>query len=203
MFQWNAFSSLVSVKLDSSNYLLWRSQIESIMFSQDLIKFVDGSCPAPNQFIDEGANKRADRAKITATRLAKTMAIVNNRPSAEGAVAAAVAGSRRAMRSEEARPASVHYKLTEKKRRERKKICCDRWEVHSFFFYISVLYLAEQALLLLLVAQVHQRLQRSLEAAARIPFGKRQKQEGGEEEEEEKQSLINGFPSKGLLTAKN
>ncbi|KAF3784149.1 hypothetical protein EJ110_NYTH30992 [Nymphaea thermarum] len=56
MFQWNAFSSLVSVKLDSSNYLLWRSQIESVMFSQDLIKFVDGSCPAPKQFIEEGAN---------------------------------------------------------------------------------------------------------------------------------------------------
>ncbi|KAF3779150.1 Retrovirus-related Pol polyprotein from transposon TNT 1-94 [Nymphaea thermarum] len=57
MFQWNAFSSLVSVKLDSSNYLLWRSQIESVMFSQDLIKLVDGSCPAPNQFNGEGANK--------------------------------------------------------------------------------------------------------------------------------------------------
>ncbi|KAF3784536.1 hypothetical protein EJ110_NYTH30005 [Nymphaea thermarum] len=45
--QWNAFASLVSVKLDRTNFLLWRSQIKAVMISQDLIKYVDGTCEAP------------------------------------------------------------------------------------------------------------------------------------------------------------
>ncbi|KAF3783572.1 hypothetical protein EJ110_NYTH19410 [Nymphaea thermarum] len=45
--QWNAFASLVSVKLDRTNFLMWRSQIKAVMISQHLIKYVDGTCEAP------------------------------------------------------------------------------------------------------------------------------------------------------------
>ncbi|KAF3788909.1 hypothetical protein EJ110_NYTH05878 [Nymphaea thermarum] len=47
--QWNAFASLVSVKLDRTNFLMWRSQIKAVMISQDLIKYVDGTCEAPTR----------------------------------------------------------------------------------------------------------------------------------------------------------
>ncbi|KAF3775183.1 hypothetical protein EJ110_NYTH42826 [Nymphaea thermarum] len=45
--QWNAAGALVSVKLNRDNYLLWQSQLESIMDSQDLLQFVDGTQVEP------------------------------------------------------------------------------------------------------------------------------------------------------------
>ncbi|KAF3773773.1 hypothetical protein EJ110_NYTH54655 [Nymphaea thermarum] len=45
--QWNAIASLVSVKLDENNYLLWKSQLRSAMYSQDLLRYVDGSSTSP------------------------------------------------------------------------------------------------------------------------------------------------------------
>ncbi|KAF3773341.1 hypothetical protein EJ110_NYTH55560, partial [Nymphaea thermarum] len=45
--QWNAIASLVSVKLDENNYLLWKSQLRSAMYSQDLLRYVDGSSTPP------------------------------------------------------------------------------------------------------------------------------------------------------------
>uniref|UniRef100_A0A5K0ZIP9 Retrotransposon Copia-like N-terminal domain-containing protein n=1 Tax=Nymphaea colorata TaxID=210225 RepID=A0A5K0ZIP9_9MAGN len=47
----SSIASLVSVKLNRDNYLLWRSQLESVMISQDLMKFVDGSGEAPPEMI--------------------------------------------------------------------------------------------------------------------------------------------------------
>ncbi|KAF3788264.1 hypothetical protein EJ110_NYTH21243 [Nymphaea thermarum] len=47
----SSIASLVSVKLNRDNYLLWRSQLESVMISQDLMKFVDGSGEAPSETI--------------------------------------------------------------------------------------------------------------------------------------------------------
>ncbi|KAF3792593.1 hypothetical protein EJ110_NYTH11111 [Nymphaea thermarum] len=47
----SSITSLVSVKLNRDNYLMWRSQLESVMISQDLMKFVDGSSEAPSEMI--------------------------------------------------------------------------------------------------------------------------------------------------------
>uniref|UniRef100_A0A5K0V169 Uncharacterized protein n=1 Tax=Nymphaea colorata TaxID=210225 RepID=A0A5K0V169_9MAGN len=48
--QWNAIANLVSVKLDEINYLLWKSQLYSVMYSQDLLRYVDGSStPLPKK----------------------------------------------------------------------------------------------------------------------------------------------------------
>nr|VVV77252.1 unnamed protein product [Nymphaea colorata] len=49
--QWNAIAALVSVKLNRDNYLLWSSQLESVMESQELIQFIDGTFPAPSETI--------------------------------------------------------------------------------------------------------------------------------------------------------
>lgn len=43
-------SSLVSIKLDRTNYLLWRSQFEPLLISHDLMGLVYGSKPCPEQF---------------------------------------------------------------------------------------------------------------------------------------------------------
>uniref|UniRef100_A0A5K1C2B9 Uncharacterized protein n=1 Tax=Nymphaea colorata TaxID=210225 RepID=A0A5K1C2B9_9MAGN len=47
--QWNAIASLVSVQLDENNYLLWKSQLCSAMYSQDLLRYVDGSSTLPEK----------------------------------------------------------------------------------------------------------------------------------------------------------
>ncbi|KAF3780759.1 Retrovirus-related Pol polyprotein from transposon TNT 1-94 [Nymphaea thermarum] len=49
-------SSLVSIKLNKDNYLHWRGQIQTLMRSQGLMKYVDGSLLAPSQYI-EAANR--------------------------------------------------------------------------------------------------------------------------------------------------
>ncbi|GMJ02146.1 hypothetical protein HRI_003883800 [Hibiscus trionum] len=36
-----------SIKLSSTNYLSWKTQIESILTGYDLFKFIDGSHPCP------------------------------------------------------------------------------------------------------------------------------------------------------------
>ncbi|KAF3784911.1 hypothetical protein EJ110_NYTH29300 [Nymphaea thermarum] len=45
--QWNAIASLVYVKLDENNYLLWKSQLHGAVYSQDLLRYVDGSFTPP------------------------------------------------------------------------------------------------------------------------------------------------------------
>ncbi|KAF3790091.1 Retrovirus-related Pol polyprotein from transposon TNT 1-94 [Nymphaea thermarum] len=51
MVSFSSIATLVFVKLNRDNYLLWRSQLESVMISQDLMKFVDGSGEAPPETI--------------------------------------------------------------------------------------------------------------------------------------------------------
>ena len=48
------FSNLISIKLTSSNYLLWVSQITPVLSCHDLIGFVDGSESCPSKYqLDE------------------------------------------------------------------------------------------------------------------------------------------------------
>lgn len=42
-------SSLVTLKLNDTNYLLWKTQFESLLSSQKLIGFVNGTIVAPSQ----------------------------------------------------------------------------------------------------------------------------------------------------------
>ncbi|KAF3774891.1 hypothetical protein EJ110_NYTH52043 [Nymphaea thermarum] len=49
--QGNAISALVSVKMKRDNYLLWSSQLESVMESQELVQFINGSSPPPPEVI--------------------------------------------------------------------------------------------------------------------------------------------------------
>ncbi|KAF3786621.1 hypothetical protein EJ110_NYTH25119 [Nymphaea thermarum] len=49
--QWNAISALVSIKLNGDNYLHWKSQLESVMESQDLLEYVDGTNSVPSEII--------------------------------------------------------------------------------------------------------------------------------------------------------
>ncbi|KAF3776073.1 hypothetical protein EJ110_NYTH49157 [Nymphaea thermarum] len=45
--QWNAIASLISVKFDKNNYILWKSKLCSAMYSQDLLRYVDNSFTPP------------------------------------------------------------------------------------------------------------------------------------------------------------
>ncbi|KAF3776253.1 Choline/ethanolaminephosphotransferase 2 [Nymphaea thermarum] len=54
--QWNAATCLVLVKLDKTK--LWRKQIRSVIKSQGLLKFVDGLCSAPSQYIEKENNRQ-------------------------------------------------------------------------------------------------------------------------------------------------
>ncbi|KAI5352259.1 hypothetical protein L3X38_005150 [Prunus dulcis] len=44
-------STLVSVKVSETNYLLWESQIKPFLVGQDYWKFLDGSYPCPSSFL--------------------------------------------------------------------------------------------------------------------------------------------------------
>ncbi|OVA18397.1 hypothetical protein BVC80_1833g54 [Macleaya cordata] len=48
-------TNLVSVKMDGSNFLLWKNQMVPLLVSQDLMGYVDGSFAAPPPEIDDGA----------------------------------------------------------------------------------------------------------------------------------------------------
>ena len=48
-------SLTISVKLTPENYLLWKVQLVPYLRGQRLYKYVDGSCPAPNTHLDNGA----------------------------------------------------------------------------------------------------------------------------------------------------
>uniref|UniRef100_A0A5K0XZS8 CCHC-type domain-containing protein n=1 Tax=Nymphaea colorata TaxID=210225 RepID=A0A5K0XZS8_9MAGN len=73
--QWNAIAAHVSVKLNRDNYLLWSSQLESVMESQELIQFIDGTFPAPSEtIVKDGKSevnpeftvwKRSDRLSLS------------------------------------------------------------------------------------------------------------------------------------------
>lgn len=43
--------SLVSVKPENHNYLLWKSQFLPVLHANRLPGFVDGSCPCPSEFL--------------------------------------------------------------------------------------------------------------------------------------------------------
>lgn len=42
------FNSLVNIKLDNTNYLLWKTQVENVMVANGFLGFLDGSVACPS-----------------------------------------------------------------------------------------------------------------------------------------------------------
>lgn len=42
------FTSLVNIKLDSSNYLLWKTQVENVMSANGFLGYLDGTVVCPS-----------------------------------------------------------------------------------------------------------------------------------------------------------
>jgi hypothetical protein len=47
-------SNLILVKLDNSNFIVWKYQITSILEAYSLLEFIDGSLPCPEKFLRVG-----------------------------------------------------------------------------------------------------------------------------------------------------
>ncbi|KAL8494213.1 hypothetical protein ACS0TY_025133 [Phlomoides rotata] len=53
---------MVTIKLSSTNYLLWKTQLVSILDCQNFTSFVDGSKPAPSPLVRDAAGKDIPKA---------------------------------------------------------------------------------------------------------------------------------------------
>lgn len=56
LFLVSNFHSFVNIKLDSTNYLLWRIQVENVMQANGFYEYLEGSvaCPSPQIRLDDG-----------------------------------------------------------------------------------------------------------------------------------------------------
>jgi hypothetical protein len=48
----NNMSNLMSTKLDSYNYIIWKLQISAVLDAYSMIEHLDGSTPQPRQFLN-------------------------------------------------------------------------------------------------------------------------------------------------------
>ena len=63
--------NLISIHLDSTNYVLWKFPIQSILIAHKLFGFVDGSNPKPARFIAQstiGTSSSSSFEAITSTQ---------------------------------------------------------------------------------------------------------------------------------------
>ncbi|KAI3935864.1 hypothetical protein MKW92_042353 [Papaver armeniacum] len=56
-FPFQHITQLISLKLDDTNFLIWKNQMEPILISTDLIGYVDGSITSPPEFIKDGESE--------------------------------------------------------------------------------------------------------------------------------------------------
>lgn len=56
-FSFPNIASLVSIKLDVTNYLNWITQFIPLLWSHDLLGIMDGSEPCPVQFVTDNEGK--------------------------------------------------------------------------------------------------------------------------------------------------
>ncbi|KAA8524495.1 hypothetical protein F0562_010918 [Nyssa sinensis] len=54
-------NSIVTIKLDSTNYLTWKAQISAALDVYDLLGYVDGSIPMPSEHIEVTVSDVAKR----------------------------------------------------------------------------------------------------------------------------------------------
>ena len=52
LFSIPSFHNLVTVKLTDTNYLVWSFQVKPFLVGQNLWRFVDGSHPAPPEYLE-------------------------------------------------------------------------------------------------------------------------------------------------------
>lgn len=53
-FPFQNITQLIGLKLDDTNFLIWKNQMEPMLISTDLFGYVDGSITSPPEFIKEG-----------------------------------------------------------------------------------------------------------------------------------------------------
>lgn len=51
------FNSLITVKLDSNNFLIWKNQIQNVLRATELLEFVTGSRSSPQPEIIDSSGK--------------------------------------------------------------------------------------------------------------------------------------------------
>lgn len=56
----------MSLKLTQKNYLLWEIQILSLIESQNLLNFINGDAPIPDQEVDSSDGKKVQNPDYTA-----------------------------------------------------------------------------------------------------------------------------------------
>uniref|UniRef100_A0A2N9HY44 CCHC-type domain-containing protein n=1 Tax=Fagus sylvatica TaxID=28930 RepID=A0A2N9HY44_FAGSY len=75
-------SNLMSVKLDSSNFIVWKHQLSSILKAYSMIDFVDGTVPSPSQFLTDAEGNLTSAAnpefKIWNTRDQALLTLINS-----------------------------------------------------------------------------------------------------------------------------
>ncbi|CAN1177563.1 Retrovirus-related Pol polyprotein from transposon RE2, partial [Linum perenne] len=76
-FLYSNISTLVSIKLTETNYLLWKSKIQPFLIGQNLWPFVDGSFPCPPQFIPSYDGKTMNLNPSTTSWVQTDQTLVN------------------------------------------------------------------------------------------------------------------------------
>ncbi|GMP95877.1 hypothetical protein CsSME_00044756 [Camellia sinensis var. sinensis] len=62
-------SSLVTVKLDGTNFIVWKGQLQNILRATDLLKIVDGSFPCPAKKIQNSSGIEVPNPEAVQWRL--------------------------------------------------------------------------------------------------------------------------------------
>ena len=62
----NNLNSFVTIKLNSTNFLIWKSQFQSILRATNLIGYVDGSSPCPPALIHDSTGKESTNSEFLA-----------------------------------------------------------------------------------------------------------------------------------------
>ncbi|KAL5720063.1 hypothetical protein ACHQM5_012768 [Ranunculus cassubicifolius] len=118
-------SNFVSLKLDSTNYLLWTTQVVSLIESQELLGFITGSTPPPEEE-SAGDDCNTDMAAwIRTDRLVKAWMTANLSDEALGTVVGLTTAkevwdslSNTYAQNSEAREYELLLKLQEKKKKD-------------------------------------------------------------------------------------
>uniref|UniRef100_A0A2N9HEG5 Retrotransposon Copia-like N-terminal domain-containing protein n=1 Tax=Fagus sylvatica TaxID=28930 RepID=A0A2N9HEG5_FAGSY len=75
-------SNLMSVKLDSSNFIVWKHQLSSILKAYSMIDFFDGTVPSPSRFLTDAKGNLTSAAnpefKIWNTRDQALLTLINS-----------------------------------------------------------------------------------------------------------------------------
>ncbi len=61
LLPFNTLIHMITIKLSSSNYLLWKSQLLPLLESQELLGYVDGTLLPPPRFEPAGSNTPNDK----------------------------------------------------------------------------------------------------------------------------------------------